>query len=188
MSQIYINLNPRKERVESIIFHKIVSYLPFVALGVGATFIVILVMNFFVIGKMATFNRYKQQWKANEDKYNQILKIKSQAQQLSQEAKILRQVTTPATRIVKVLEDVYKVLPQNIWFKDLTFKEGSINFQGYVVAWKEDYLISLVDKFMSPLKQREYFSSKFSKVNLKHSQRKTFYGIEVLEYSMECEK
>ncbi|UCD15811.1 MAG: hypothetical protein JSV34_01825 [Candidatus Omnitrophota bacterium] len=186
MNKICINLNPRKEKVESIILQRIVSYTPFVALGAIVVFAAILILSLFIFFKINTYNAYKQQWAQNGDKYAQISKIKKEAKRLTEEVKVLRQMTTPDTHIVKILEDVFNVLPQNVWFKDLTFRQGALNLEGYVVAWQEDYLISLVDKFIKPLKRREYFPSKFKKVNLKHSQRTAFYGIEVLEYSIEC--
>lgn len=188
MSRLYINLNPRKEKVENIIFQKAVSFTPFVAWGVFLFFVIIFMLNLIVIIKSGAYNRLKKEWVNNAEQYKQISEIKTEAAHLVKEEEILRKVTIPATDVVQLLEDIFSALPQNLWFKDLNFQEGKLSLQGYVVAWKEDYLISLVDKFIKPLKERDYFSSKFKTVDLKQSQRKTFYGIEVLEFNIECKK
>ena len=89
--------------------------------------------------------------------------------------------------IVLILGDVSSSLPKNIWFDGLNFKGETIDIRGYVVGWDEDYLISL-DGFINSLREKDYFASKFSRVNIRKSTRERYNGVEALKFSIECKK
>jgi Tfp pilus assembly protein PilN len=186
MNKIHINLNPKKEDVKSILFQNLVSYIPIIGIVIGFLFVAIVVLNIVVISKVGTLRSYERKWRKWEDRFKKIRTIKSETESLLEEEKTLVEIATPRYQMARILGDVFSVLPQNIWFKAINFREGSLDIAGYVVEWEEDYLISVVDRFIRPLREKEYFSSVFTKVNLKESRRKKFYGVEVLEFDIEC--
>ena len=187
MKKIVINLSPQKEKITSTILQNMVSYTPLVGVTTGFVLIPILLLQLFIFRQTYEYKNYSGRWKKWENKYNSIKRIKEEISRLKEEKERIEEVVTPEYDIVLILSDVFSSLPKNVWFKELTFKKGSINLKGYVVRWNEDYLISL-DRFINSLREKEYFVSRFSKVNIKESKKSTFNGLETTKFIIECRK
>lgn len=187
MDKIHINLNPRKPKGQNETLEKIAGYSPFVGLAAAGVFVLIFILYLIVFVRGGICRGYERKWSQWEEKFNVMNQIKIEGQKIKAEKDALEKVATSRNQMADILSDVFEVLPKNIWFKSLNFREEKFSLEGYVAAWKEDYLVSLVDKFINPLKAKPYFSSKFGKVNLKESKRDNFYGVEVLYFNIECE-
>lgn len=186
MGKIYINLNPQKEKLINIIFYNLASYTHFVAFAAGFLLIVIFIFNAAVFFRGRVYSRYQRFWVEQKDKFDLLNEIKQERAVLSSQKEAFLAVTDVGYRADRMLDDIYSVLPNNIWFNKLDFKQGRIDLRGYVVQWQEDYLVSLVDNFVEPLKKKAEFSSNFKTVNIRNSKRVFFNGIEVLEFNLEC--
>jgi Tfp pilus assembly protein PilN len=182
MDKIYINLNPKAEKFDTFIF-KQWSY--YAALGSALILIIILILGLFTSLRLAQYNGQMKKWRGLEQNAKLLSEVKSQILQLEGERKGLDKVITPQNKIGSIFEDIFVSLPQNLWFDSLELKEDILILKGYVIKLDEDYLISL-EKFINALRMREYFSSRFKKVNIKNSQKRDFNGVEVLEFNIEC--
>ena len=187
MKKISINLSPQKEDVTSEVLRNIVSYTPMVGLTAVIVLALLLFLQVFIAKQTYTCNKYEKKWQKWESKHNLIKGIKGETTNLKEEKQRLEEVATPGHDIVLILGDIFSSLPKNIWFDGLHFKGETIDIRGYVAGWNEDYLISL-DGFINSLREKDYFSSKFSRVNIRKSVRENYNGAETLKFSIECKK
>ncbi|MDP2923393.1 MAG: hypothetical protein Q8O30_06720 [Candidatus Omnitrophota bacterium] len=182
MDKIYINLNPNIEKFDTATFKKLSYY---AVLGVISVLIIILFLGLFVTIRLSSLNSYKTKWKSWEERATSLNKIKAQLAELEAEKKEFQKIVIPYNQVASIFEDLFISLPHNIWLDTLSIKKDSLSLKGYVLKLDEDYLISL-EKFINAMKKREYFSSKFKKINIKDSKKENFYGVEVLEFNIEC--
>lgn len=186
MDKISINLNPRKTRKNEVILQNMVTYKPFLILGIIGIFILIFILQLFIFLRMNSYRSYKKEWAKWQEPYDLIAQVKKETAALEQKKIELQKVTLPKMEMAKILAEIYSSLPKNIWLKSFRFKDNSLILCGYAVKWSEDYLTSLGEKFLNSLKEAEYFSSKFKKVNIKDTKKTTFNDVEVLEFNIEC--
>ncbi|MDD5194629.1 MAG: hypothetical protein PHQ96_03010 [Candidatus Omnitrophica bacterium] len=187
MAKISINLNPHKEKQQGIVAQSLSSYLPQVFIGAVVFFLLILLLNVFVLIRIGFYGSYQRQWKQWEAKAREISTAKKDIAQLEAKNKELQGIVVPQIEASKMLAATFSALPDNIWFESLSYKKNSLSLKGYVIQWKEDYLASL-DKFINTLKADAYFSSIFKKSTMVNSEKKNFQGVEVLEFIIECAK
>lgn len=187
MKKISINLSPQKENITSAILQTTVSYTPLVGLTAVIVLALLLFLQVFIAKQTYTYNGYEKKWIKWESKYNLIKGIKGELTNLKEEKQKLEEVATPKHDIVLILRDIFSSLPKNIWFQRLNFKEETIDIGGYVAGLDEDYLISL-DGFINSLRKKDYFSSKFNRINIKKSTRENYNGVEILKFNIECKK
>lgn len=187
MRKISINLSPQKENITSAMLQRAVSYMPLVGLTAVIVLALLLFLQVFIVKQTYTYNGYEKKWRKWEGKYNLIKSIKGEVTGLKEEKRKLEEVATPEHDIVLILGDIFSSLPKNIWFRGLNFKGETINMRGYVAGWNEDYLISL-EGFINSLREKDYFSSKFNRINIRKSARENYNGVETLKFSIECKK
>lgn len=183
--KVTINLNPKKENPSEEVLQNIGTYTPLAGLAAAVVFVIVLLLQVFILVRAQSYNAYTRKWQDWSDEANLLRKAKSEVSLFQAEKQQLQALMVPKYMLALVLDDIFLSLPKNIWFDDLNFKEGSIDLKGYVVRWREDYLISL-DKFINALRQKKYFSSRFKKMNITKSQKTDFNGVEVLQFTIEC--
>jgi len=182
MDKIYINLNPKQKKEENAVLKKI-SYL--LSLGVLLLLIVIIALGALIGIKASVYKYDETKWATWKEKYTTLSRIKQDMANLENDKNEFKKLLTPKNQMSNIFEDIFSSLPKNIWFNSMNLKKDTLEIRGYVVKIEEDYLVSL-EKFVNSLKAKEYFSSKFKKINIKDSQNKDFNGTEVLEFYVEC--
>jgi hypothetical protein len=182
MTKIHINLNPKVEKFNKLIFRELSYY---AALGAGIILAIILLLGLFAASGLAKYKGYQAKWKSWEDKAVLLGKLKGDILEQENKKKEFKNIILPQNQAAKIFEDLYAALPQNIWLEALDLKKEGLNIKGYVVRLDEDYLFSL-EKFIKSLAKRPHFPSKFKKINIKDSQKQNFNGVEVLEFNIEC--
>jgi len=187
MKKIVINLSPQKETAATVLLQRVVSYTPLVGLTAALVLVLIIFLQIFIIKQTYECSKYNKKWEVWESKHEEIKEIKKGIVKLDRVKNKLEEIATPKYDIVLILEGIFSSLPKNVWFEGLDFERGVIRLRGYVVKWKEDYLVS-IDGFINSLREQEYFSSKFKKVNVKESKRSSFNGVETLKFIIECKK
>ena len=187
MKKITINLSTQKETAVDSILENIVSYTPLVSLTATLVFAIILLLQLFIFKQGYEYAKHNRKWQKWEGKYNLIRGIRKEISGLEDVKKRLGEILTPEYDTVFILGDIFSSLPKNVWFKELDFRGETIDLKGYVVRWNEDYLVSL-DRFISSLREKEYFFSKFKKINIKESKKTTFNGLETVKFVIECRK
>lgn len=182
MDKIYINLNPKQKKEGNAVLKKI-SYL----LGLSILLLLVIIIAFGVlISIKASVYKYDDiKWAKWKEKYTTLNRIKQDVANLENEKNEFKKLLTPKNKMSNIFEDIFSSLPKNIWFNSMNLKKDTLDIRGYVVKIEEDYLVSL-EKFINNLKVKEYFSSRFKKINIKDSQKKDFNGAEVLEFYVEC--
>jgi len=187
MKKIVINLSPQKETAATTLLQKVVSYTPLAGLTAVLVLVLIIFLQMFIFKQAYDYSKYNRKWRAWKSKYEEMKKIKKGITKLEKEKNKLEEIVTPKNNIVLILEGIFSSLPKNVWFKGLDFESGAISLRGYVVKWREDYLVSL-DGFINSLREQEYFSSKFMKVSIRESTKSNFNGAETLKFIIECKK
>jgi len=187
MKKIVINLSPQKETATTVLLQKAVSYTPLVGLTAVLVLVLIIFLQMFILKQAYNYSKYNKKWGAWKSKYEEIKKIKKEIGKLEKEKNRLEEIAAPKYDIVLILEGIFSSLPKNVWFERLDFESGAISLKGYVVKWREDYLVSL-DGFINSLREQEYFSSKFKKLNIRESKKSNFNGVETLKFIIECKK
>ncbi len=187
MKKIVINLSPQKETITTVLLQKVVSYTPLAGLTAVLVLVLIIFLQMFIFKQTYDYSKYSKKWRMWKSKHEEMKKIKKGRAELEKEKNRLEEIATPKYDIVLILEGIFSSLPKNVWFEGLDFESGVISLRGYVVKWREDYLVSL-DGFINSLREQEYFSSKFKKVNIKESKKSNFNGVETLKFIIECKK
>lgn len=182
MDKIYINLSPKQEKTETAVLSNLPYYL---SMAIAGCFIIVVLLGIFIVIRMGVSRYYQGKWSKWKEQYTTLSKIKNEISRLEVQKNELNKILTPQNQMAKIFNDIFASLPQNVWFSSMALKKDSLDMKGYVVKVDEDSLLSL-EKFINNLKSKEYFSSKFKKVNIKNSQETGFNGIQVLEFDVEC--
>ncbi|MEI8349494.1 MAG: PilN domain-containing protein [Candidatus Omnitrophota bacterium] len=182
MEKISINLNPQKQQPVSSFLGQGLRYALLAALGLG---IVVIIGGIFLIIQAGILGYYEGKWKQWADKFQTIDVIKKEVANLESERNEFQKIITPQIQIAVIFQDIFVSLPKNTWLEQLSFKKDSVSLRGYVIKIGEDYLATL-DTFVDALKEKKYFSSKFSKITIKSSQTKNYNGMEAMEFVIEC--
>jgi Tfp pilus assembly protein PilN len=185
MNRISINLSPQKEAVSGSIIQNLIAYTPLAGLVAGVIFVTIVLLQIFIAIQMGTYKGYAGEWKQWESKAISMKAMKADMASLESELRRLEEIATPKYEFASILRDMFDSLPKNIWLESLKFKEDVIDLEGYVVKWNEDFLVSL-DGFIDALREKSYFSSKFSDISIKASQKTMYNGVGVLDFNLEC--
>jgi Tfp pilus assembly protein PilN len=183
MDRIYINLSPKKEKLDNAILQQVSYYM---LIGVFFVLCLIALLAVFLFIRIAVTKHYESRWSRWKGQSSALSVIKNELSSLQNEKSEFTKILTPQTQMAKIFSDIFSSLPQNIWFNSLNFNKKSLNINGHVVrSDSEDYLVSL-ENFINSLKTKEYFASHFKNINIKDSQKNDFNGIEVLEFNLEC--
>ena len=186
-NKISINLNPHQEKASGSTLGNIYTYIPVAILAALVLLVVIALLQLFSFKNGHSLNSYKKEWQKWEAQDKQIKAIKSEIINLENDKSRLQQVLTPQYDVANLFEDIFSTLPKNIWFESIKLQQEELIIRGYVVKWKEDYLVS-VDKFICDLQQKEFFSSRFENINITESRKGDFNNTEVLQFIIECKK
>jgi Tfp pilus assembly protein PilN len=182
MDKIYINLSPKQKKEGNDAIRNVSPYL---GLAIFALLGIIIIVGV-VIAMRASVLKYTDiQWSKWKERYSTLSRIEQDIANLGKDKNEFTKMLTPKNQMANMFGDIFSSLPKNIWFNSMNLKKDALDIRGYVVKIDEDYLVSL-EKFINNLKSKEYFNSKFKKINIKDSQKKDFNGTEVLEFYLEC--
>ncbi|MCF7908111.1 MAG: PilN domain-containing protein [Candidatus Omnitrophica bacterium] len=187
MKKVVINLSPQKQKAMKLDLGNLIAYLPLLIVVAIVGLAMVLLLQVIALKKAHTYSSEAKNWQQWESKAKTLQDIKQQTNNLKTKRDRLDKVLTPRYKMSLILGDIFFSLPKNIWFQNLDFQEGTLEIQGYVVKWNKDFLVSLND-FIRSLREREYFSSQFSVVEIKESQKENFNNAEVLKFIVECKK
>jgi Tfp pilus assembly protein PilN len=187
--KININLYPYKAQENQGKFMDLLEkYFPFAFIGgIGAVMLNV-VLLFFAMVSVMPYQALQKKWERDTPAVRKIDSLRKDNAGLSNKQKRLGELTTPGTAVSRIMADVYRALPENIWLDSVAFSDKSFVFSGNAVKWKEEeYMVSL-DKFMKNLRSQEYFVSRFSTIDLKSSRKAEFTGRQIMRFEIECKK
>jgi Tfp pilus assembly protein PilN len=187
MSKIEINLYPYQGSQERGFVQILEQFFPYVFLG-GILLLFLNVILYFASGFFsAPYNRLSNEWTQSSAKVRFLEQTQKSDQELQAKEKRYKDLFSSQLVFSDIFSEVYKALPENVWFESITYSGESIIFSGYVVKWKEDYMVS-VDSFVKGLKQSPYFSKEFKVIEPKGTRKDEFNGVEVTKFEVECRK
>jgi len=187
MKKVVINLSPQKYKTSNLKLENITTYLPLVAIAAAIGLGLVLLLQLVGLKKAHTYAGKVKAWRQWEEKAKVLQEIKGQISALETERDALNKALTPGYQMSKLLGDIFSSLPKNIWFQSFKLKEEALEIQGYVVKWNQDYLASL-DSFIGALREKEYFLSTFSILEIRESQKDDVNGVEALKFIIQCKK
>lgn len=182
MEKISINLIPHKQQPTDSLLGPGTRYALYAAFGLG---VAVIVGGIIMTVQMGVLGYYEGRWKQWADKFQAIDLIKKDIASLERERNEFQKIVTPHVQMATVFGDIFQSLPKNTWLEQLSFKKDAISLRGYIIKIGEDYLATL-DTFVDALKDKKYFSSKFSKITIKSSHKKNYNGMETMEFLVEC--
>lgn len=185
MKKIEINLYPYKLRSDKKLFEFIARSLPIILVAtIGIVSLNLIVFAAMVISQVYTKN-LNYEWQRISPEARQLDSLKKEVASLKERQSQLQGLVTPALEVDRACADIFRALPDTMWFDTIKLSNKSLNFIGYAVKVKEDYLVS-VDMFIQSLKEADYFSKAFNSINLKSSRKAQVYGREVVVFEIEC--
>lgn len=182
MDKIYINLSPKQKKEGNAALRNISYY---ISIGIFVLLVIIVALGILIAVRASVYEYNNVRWAKWKEKYATLDKIKQGIRSLENDKNDFKKLLTPKNQMSNIFADIFSSLPKNIWFNSMNLKKDTLDIRGYVVKVDEDYLVSL-EKFVNNLKAKEYFSSRFKKINIKDSQKKEFNGAEILEFYVEC--
>jgi Tfp pilus assembly protein PilN len=187
MNKIEINLYPYQGNQEKGFVQILEQFFPYVFLG-GILLLFLNVILYFTSSFFsAPYNRLSNEWTQSEPKVNALTQAQKSSEELLAKDKRYKDLFDSQLVFSQVFSEVYKALPDNLWFDSISYSGGVIEFSGYVVKWKDDYMVS-IDKFVKGLKQSPYISKEFKIIEPKGTRKAEFNGIEVTKFEVECRK
>lgn len=185
MTKIEINLYSQKEPRPNRTFDLMKKYFPYAVLGFCALLLINLILC--VAGGVSVFSlkKTKKQWSLISDQAEAMGKIKNEINILRTEKKQYSDLFNSGTDLSRLLAELYRSLPENIWLEEVRFRNSSLVLKGYALRWKEDPLTS-VALFIDKFKKQEYFFSRFTQVSSRKSRRTEYKGQAVTEFEIEC--
>lgn len=185
MIKIQINLNPRQVKSENKFIQTITRLLFPLTVFAFILLVVILTVSLSVFLKAANYRQYAQAWEEWKNKGEAIQVIKSDIASLEKEKKEIQRVTAKSVDVSALCKELSAAVPKNIWLNTFEFKEHRLVLAGCVVKWNEDYLVSL-DTLIRALREKRYLVSQFKDIDIRKSQKSQFYGVDVLNFTIEC--
>lgn len=183
--RIGINLYPYKEEKSNKAVGFIDSNFSIIFL-IG---LILALLNFliFVIGQLSFFPAHEanKSWKKVEVKAKELEQLKNDLVVLRGKKTTYSDLVKPNISMARILDDVYSSMPKNVWLIAVDFKDKKLEFVASAVEWK-NLLSESVDQFIKNLKSKEYFSSKFSKIELKGRRIMKMYGNKIIKFEVEC--
>jgi Tfp pilus assembly protein PilN len=187
MKRITINLHPLHHKEEDRIYATIAKYIPYVFLGLIGLVVVNIFLFLLVSLSRLGYKSAAEQWKTFSPQVETVTALKKEVEALTAERNEYSGLFAARVETSRMLADIFASLPKNIWLERIEFNNDNLNFSGYVVRWKEDYLVSL-DKFIKNMGKSEYFSTVFKEISLKNSRKNNLHNVEVVRFVIECKK
>lgn len=187
MKKIKINLNPKKPAAFEQGFGKILDYTPLLILLVIALGLIIGAVAIFSGIKARQYSNYQKIWQEWKPKNNELVNVKRKISGLKKTSEKIKEVMLPDNTGKDLLKSLFAALSENIWFKKVQFENDKVDIEGYVLEWEKNPLVSL-ENFINQLQADQYFSKKFTNIDIKDTKSITFNGQEATQFIIECRK
>lgn len=184
MKKIEINLYPYAGDGRDKFIDLLEKFLPAVFLTLCGFIIINIVLFVFTVSSISVRGELGKKWKNIIPKSEALSALKKEVDSLRVKQADYQNLTGATLRVSRLLADIFKSLPENIWFEGISMKDNSLSFSGYAVRWKEDYLVS-IQSFIRNL-QKEKLGEVFKDINLKNSRKNHLSGTEVMRFEIEC--
>lgn len=182
---IKINLLPEELRKEdltkSINFS---DYIIFPIALIALAVILNLLFGALLLYKATRLDAAKKKWEAFYPSYKPVEELKNKIKQIDEKNAFFETVRGPQISLAMKLNSLSDNLANGIWFRKLKISSGgSIDINGTVVSLREDE-VSILNKFISSLRQNEDFSKDFRDIEIKSLRNRTMNDLEVKDFDL----
>lgn len=186
MRRILINISPKKKDYNEW-RNYLYTYLPVIKkIAIGLFFVCVL-LSIVLFFEKRKIQKYQLSLKDLGRRYSQIVRLKRRINAREKEIGVLKGAIRTRQQLIPLLKEIILSVPKNVGFTSLSFDHSTLEINGYIVEWKEDFMESL-DKFIKALKSQEKFPDYFKKINLEDSFKDIIHGVTVLKFKLRCQR
>lgn len=187
MKKIYINLYPNQKTQDTLFSENVKRYFPIV-LKILVSVILINILGFFLYQNLKIKEKKQNiYWQEMQPKVSSVLALQQEVAVLRDKYNQYRNIFIDLVSSSQILADLFQALPKNIWLSSLELNKEYIEFEGYVVEWKEGYSAS-IENLIKNLNNSQVFSRNFRTINPKKQRKAEFFSKEVVKFTIECKK
>ncbi len=185
MGRVNINLYPGSRGEENKIRKFIFQYFPYVFAGVVGVVILNILLAGITIILSLPYRQLSKKWRKIESAVAGIDSLKRELDTLRSREDKYKSFLQRPFEVAHILADIFSALPRNIWFDEISFKDGEIKLSGYVVEWKMSPSASF-DKFIKNLRKEAYFSTYFPLITPRSQRNVNIAGKKAMRFELEC--
>jgi len=154
---------------------------------VPVALIILIIMHIYLgfvsISLRANFSGLEKKWKSLETGRKQLDTLKKEYNMLTQDSSAITQLNKDRINWAEKLNLLSLKLPQGIWFNDLQVINKDFILRGSVFSLAKQEL-TLINKFLSNLKESPGFFKDFSVLEMGIVQREVVGGYDILNFSL----
>ena len=184
---IEINLLPSQYQKKIKTINYLNKLMPYLFLGLLVILGFNLVLSLFIFQRKTTLNRIKSAWHKKMPFFQEINSLKENFSKLSQEYNSLRSIANSGYSFSELMYLIYTNLPINIWFKEITFKEGVLTIKGTVLDYQKDVSLSLKE-FIDNLKKVAKITKVFPKIKIVSQEMRRIKDRRILYFELSFSK
>ena len=140
---IEINLLPPQYKRRVNILAYLGDLLPYLGLILGVLLFFNLFLGFFIAKGVVAQKRAEYLWLQQQPNYKEISTLKEEINRLKTEYSNLSKLTGPEVPFSEIMHVLYKILPPNIWFKEINFDGSVLAMKGVALDFEEDAPLAL---------------------------------------------
>ncbi|RKY27577.1 MAG: hypothetical protein DRP61_03910 [Candidatus Omnitrophota bacterium] len=184
---IEINLLPPQYQKKIKTINCLNKLMPYLFLGLLVILGFNLVLSLFIFQRKTTLNRIKSAWHKKMPFFQEINSLKENLSKLSQEYNSLRSIANSGYSFSELMYLIYTNLPINIWFKEITFKEGVLAIKGTVLDYQKNVSLSLKE-FVDNLKKVAKITKVFPKIKIVSQEMRRIKDRRILYFELSFSK
>ncbi len=178
---ININLLPAKYKKKTYIF-KICDYLPYLVL----VSLALIVFNILFAGILSfeniSFSRLKKVWDRKSPDYRAVVALNRELSLLREKKKSLESLILPKVCFSQFMYELYKSLPLNVWFDELSYDSKKVKIAGRAVDFNTG-AVSALKEFVKNIKSSRYFNN----VNIDSMKKERIKNTDILYFRITLE-
>lgn len=156
--------------------------LQLIVYGLVGIFALILIVHLFLlltgVMKIHKLKSLEKRWTLLTSQHPQLEAWRKQYATSSQETQGINKLLKDRLTVFDKMQVLSKVLPNGIWFNQITLKDKNLRLEGCVISLKKDHL-SLLNLYLSNLKKERGF---FQNLELGSVKMRSVSGYEIMDF------
>ena len=179
---IEINLLPQELREKKKITDKFSLILYYVAAGIVVlVFINICIISLTLI-KNIQFKTLSKKWQGAQQQRQKVEEFREHSEMSAGDLQAIQQIRGSRVFWASKLNALSLLLPSGIWFNELSLDNKNFVIKGSIISLKQEEM-SLINLFLTNLKEDKFFSRDFASLNLTSVQRRQLGGYEISDFT-----
>ena len=175
---IKINLLPPQYKKDICIL-KICDYIPHFIILAGILVIFNLLFAVVLFFENISLAKLEEIWRRKSPDYEFVSSLNKELSKLQTKKKTLEKALSAKVNFSKFMYELYKFLPVNLWFDELSYDSKEVKITGRAVDFNTDAVSSLKE-FVEKMKNSEYFSD----VNVDSMKKERVKNTDILYFKL----